>query len=191
MWWRKPLLTLVMPLALSACGFHPLYSKSGADPNLSSEMSQIAIEPMRDRQGQEIHNALIKTITPEGPPEKSQSRYRLYVAYTVTESSAALATDETATRDVMRFNVIYRLYEGGTTLTAGTFPEIFSYNFLQEHYANVSAQSDIMTRVSDQIALEVRNRLAIYFTTAAEQKAKAAAATAAAAATPAADKTVK
>ena len=182
-----PALTIALSLLLSACGFHPLYSKSGPDSAIREEMASISIQPLRDRQGQEIHNALIKTITPEGPP--SQSRYSLSVAYTVTESQAALATDETATRDVMRFNVLYRLYEGSTTLTAGTFPEIFSYNFLQEHYANVSAQSDIMTRVSEQIALEVRNRLAIYFTNAAEQKAKAAAT--AAAATPAADKTAK
>ena len=186
--WLRPLIALWMPLALTACGLHPLYSKSGPDSEMREELGSISIQPMRDRQGQEIHNALIKTITPEGPP--SQPRYTLYVAYTVTESQAALATDETATRDVMRFNVIYRLYEGSTTLTTGTFPEIFSYNFLQEHYANVSAQEDIRNRVSDQIALEVRNRLAIYFTTAAEQKAKAAAA-AAATATPAADKTVK
>lgn len=186
--WRRPLIALWMPLALGACGFHPLYSTSGADSNLREEMSQISISPLRDRQGQEIHNALIKTITPEGQPEKP--RFNLIVAYNVTETNAALATDETATRDVMRFNVMYRLYEGPTVVTAGTFPEIFSYNFLQEHYANVSAQSDIMSRVSDQIALEVRNRLAIYFTTAAEQKAKAAAA-AAQAATPAADKTPK
>jgi LPS-assembly lipoprotein len=186
--WRKPLIALLVPLALGACGFHPLYSKSGPDSAMRDEMAAISIQPLRDRQGQEIHNALIKTLTPDGPP--SLPRYTLYVAYTVTESQAALATDETATRDVMRFNVIYRLYENGTTLTTGTFPEIFSYNFLQEHYANVSAQSDIMTRVSDQIALEVRNRLAVYFTTAAQQKAKAAA-EAAATATPAADKTVK
>ena len=183
-----PALLMILSVTLAACGFHPLYSKHGVDPNLQDEMSQITVSPMRDRVGQEIHNALIKTITPAGPP--SQPRYTLYVAYTVTESQAALATDETATRDVMRFNVIYRLYEGPTTLTTGTFPEIFSYNFLQEHYANVSAQEDIRGRVSDQIALEVRNRLAIYFTTAAEQKAKAAAA-AAAAITPAADKKVQ
>ena len=93
--WRKPLVALVMPLALGACGFHPLYSKSGADPNISDEMAAITVQPLRDRQGQEIHNALIKTITPAGPP--SQPRYTLYVAYTVTESQAALATDETAT----------------------------------------------------------------------------------------------
>ncbi len=190
MWWRKPLIALWMPLALTACGFHPLYSKTGSDPALSEEMASITVAPLRDRQGQEIHNALIKTITPEGPPAKS--RYTLIVGYSVAENNAALATDETATRDVMHFNVMYRLYEGSTILTTGNFPEIFSYNFLQEHYANVSAQADIMSRVSDQIALEVRNRLAIYFTTAAEQKAKAAAtAAAAAAATPAADKTAK
>ena len=178
--WRKPLIVLWLPLALTACGFHPLYSKTSADPNLSDEMAQITVAPMRDRIGQEMHNALIKTITPAGPPEKP--RYTLIVGYNLVESQAALSTDETATRDVERYNIQYRLYEGPTVLTTGTFPEIFSYNFLQEHYANVSAQADIMSRVSDQVALEIHNRLAIYFTTAAQAKAKAAAEKAAAAA---------
>ena len=182
MWWPKAGLLLALPLALSACGFHPLYSKSGADPVLAEELSSISVDPLRDRQGQEIHNALIKTITPAGPPD--HPRYRLLVAYSVQESQAALATDETATRDVMRFNVLYRLYEGPIIVTTGTFPQIFSYNFLQEHYANVSAQEDIRQRVSDQIATEVRNRLAIYFTTAADARAKAAAEAAKAAQTP-------
>ena len=94
---------------------------------------------------------------------------------------AALSTDQTATRDVMRFLILYKLYEGNTVLTSGTFPEVYSYNFLQEHYANVGAQADIMQRVSDQIALTVHNRLAIYFTDAAQHKAAAAAASAQAA----------
>jgi LPS-assembly lipoprotein len=166
-----------MPLALSACGFHPLYSKSGADPAMREEFAGITVDPLKDRQGQEIHNALIKTLTPAGPP--ADPRYHLFVTYQVFESQAALSTDETATRDVMRFLILYKLYEGNTVLTSGTFPEIFSYNFLQEHYSNVGAQADIMARVSDQIALEVHNRLAIYFTDAAQHKAAAAAAVAA------------
>jgi len=174
MWWRKPLLALWMPLALSACGFHPLYSKNGADPAIREEFAAIQVDPLKDRQGQQIHNALIKTLTPDGPP--SNARYHLFVTYQVTESQAALSTDETATRDVMRFLVLYKLYEGNTVLTSGTFPEIFSYNFLSEHFANVSAQEDIRVRVSDQIANEVHNRLAIYFTDAAQHKAAAAAA---------------
>lgn len=183
--WRKPLLTLALPLALGACGFHPLYATNpgSGDPALREELASISIDPLRDRQGQEIHNALIKTITPAGPPD--HPRYHLLVAYSVQENQAALASDETATRDVMRFNILYRLYEGPTIVTTGTFPQIFSYNFLQEHYANVSAQEDIRERVSDQVALEVRNRLAIYFNTAAEARAKAAAEAAAKAAQPA------
>jgi len=177
------LIALALSLSLSACGFHPLYGKSGGDTNLREEFAGIQVDPLKDRQGQEIHNALIKTLTPEGPPEKP--RYHLFVTYQVTESQAALSTDETATRDVQRFLVLYKLYEGTTVLTSGTFPEIFSYNFLQEHYANVSAQEDVRTRVSDQIATEVHNRLAIYFTDAARHKAAAAAA---AAAQPAANK---
>jgi LPS-assembly lipoprotein len=165
---------MLLSVALTACGFHPLYSKNGADPNLREEFAGIQVDPLKDRQGQEIHNALIKTLTPDGPP--AQARYHLFVTYQVTESQAALSTDETATRDVLRFLVLYKLYEGTTVLTSGTFPEIFSYNFLQEHYANVSAQEDIRARVSDQIAIEVHNRLAIYFTNAAEHKAAAAAA---------------
>lgn len=174
MWWRKPLLALATPLALSACGFHPLYSKHSADPQLAEEFASIQIDPLKDRQGQEIHNALIKTLTPEGQP--GQPRYHLFVTYQVNESQAALSTDETATRDVMRFLFLYKLYEGNTVLTSGTFPEIFSYNFLQEHYSNVGAQADIMQRVSDEAAITIHNRLATYFTDAAEHKAAAAAA---------------
>ena len=172
-WLNKPLLALLMPLALSACGFHPLYSKNGADPNIREEFAGIQVDPLKDRQGQEIHNALIKTLTPAGQP--AEPRYHLFVTYQVTESQAALSTDETATRDVMRFLILYKLYEGNTVLTSGTFPEVFSYNFLQEHYANVGVQADIRARVSDQIAMEVHNRLAIYFTDAAQHKAAAAA----------------
>lgn len=172
-WLNKPLAALWMPLALAACGFHPLYSKQGVDPNIREEFAAIQIDPLKDRQGQEIHNALIKTLTPAGQP--SDPRYHLFVTYQVNESQAALSTDETATRDVLRFLVLYKLYEGNTVLTSGTFPEIFSYNFLQEHYSNVGAQADIRSRVSEQIALEVHNRLAIYFTDAAQHKAAAAA----------------
>lgn len=172
--WRKPFLALMAPLVLSACGFHPLYSKNGVDPNIREEFASIQVDPLKDRQGQEIHNALIKTLTPAGQP--SDPRYHLFVTYQVTESQAALSTDETATRDVERFLILYKLYEGNTVLTSGTFPEIFSYNFLQEHYANVGAQADIRARVSDQIAMEVHNRLAIYFTDAARHKAAVASA---------------
>jgi LPS-assembly lipoprotein len=173
MWWRKPLFALLLPLALSACGFHPLYGKQGVDPNVADELASIQVDPLRDRQGQLIHNALIKALTPEGTP--GQPRYHLYVTYVITEAQQALRTDDTATRDVLYYRVLYRLYEGSTAITAGTFPKTFSYDFLTEHFANVAAQSDIQNRAAEAICEEVRNRLAIYFTNAAKQKTTAAA----------------
>jgi len=164
-------LVLLLPLALAACGFHPLYGKQGVDPALAEEMASIQVDPLRERQGQLIHNALLKALTPDGTP--ARPRYHLQVLYTVTESQQALRTDDTATRDVLHYNILYRLYEGSTAVTAGTFPKTFSYDFLQEHYANVSALTDIQQRAAEAICEEVRNRLAIYFTTAAKRRVEA------------------
>jgi LPS-assembly lipoprotein len=168
MWWRRPLAAALL-LALGACGFHPLYGTRGIDPMVNEELASIQVDPLRDRQGQLIHNALLKALTPEGTP--ARPRYHLQVVYTITEAQQALRTDDTATRDVLYYNVMYRLYEGPTAVTAGTFPKTFSYDFLPEHYANIAAQGDIQNRAAEAICEEVRNRLAIYFTAAAQQRA--------------------
>lgn len=167
--WRSAALPLALLLALAGCGFHPLYSKSGADPLIAEEFASIQVDPLRDRQGQLIHNALLKALNPQGTP--AQPRYHLSVAYRVTEAQQALRTDDTATRDVLYYTILYRLYEGSTIVTTGQFPKTFSYDFLQEHYNNISAQGDINVRAAEAICDEVRNRLAIYFTTAAQQRA--------------------
>jgi len=188
MWWREQadecasargtaiaVVAMTLALLISGCGFHPLYGTQGADPQVALELSSIQIDPLRERQGQLIHNALLKALTPEGTPAKP--RYHLQVAYSVNESQQALQTNDTATREVLYYNILYRLYEGSTAITAGTFPKTFSYNFLQEHYSNVSAQTDVQQRAAAAICDEVRNRLAIYFATAAKQRSAAASAT--------------
>jgi LPS-assembly lipoprotein len=172
MWSLRPALIGILLLVLGSCGFHPLYGKNGADPQVNEELAEIQIDPLRDRQGQLIHNALIKALNPEGSPDKP--RYHLQVAYSITQSQQALQTDDTATRNVLNYSILYRLYEGSTAVTAGTFSKIFSYNFLQQHYSNVAAQTDIEHRAAEVVTVEVRNRLAIYFTDAAMKRADAA-----------------
>jgi hypothetical protein len=54
---------------------------------------------------------------------------------------------------------------------SGSFSQLFSYDFLEQHYANVSAADDIHRRAAQSIADEIRNRIAAYFAKAAEMKA--------------------
>jgi LPS-assembly lipoprotein len=168
---RLASLAVLLPslLWLGGCGFHPLYGQASFDPQLREELAEIRVDPLFDRQGQLLRNALLTDLNPAGEPAKP--RYHLAVALAVTESQQALQTDQTATRDVLYYNILFRLYEGSTAITAGTFHQVFSYDFLQEHYANVTAAADIQQRAATAISAEIRNRLAIYFAQAAKVRA--------------------
>jgi LPS-assembly lipoprotein len=162
----------LMALGLTGCGFHPLYGKSAADPEVLQKLASVQVTPMQDRQGQLMRNALVTDLNPLGEPV--HPRYRLVVTLTVTETQQALRTDDTATRDIVNYTIVYWLYDGETRIAAGSFTQMFSYDFLEEHYANISAADDIHHRAAQSIADEIRNRLAAYFDKAAEVKAQTA-----------------
>ena len=185
MWWvRKPLplgrpadwklwwtaLFVCGCAALTAgCGFHPLYGRDSYDADLQAQLASIRVEPLPDRQGQLLHNALLTNLSPRG--ETDQPKYSLRVLLQLTEAQQALRKDDTATRNIIYYNVSYYLYEKETPITAGTFLRSFSYDFLLEHYANIAAQEDIKRRAAEEIAGELRTRLAAYFAKASEVKA--------------------
>jgi LPS-assembly lipoprotein len=172
--WRFARLALpaLLLLCLAGCGFHPLYGKDSDDASVLDKLADIRVDPMRDRQGQLVRNALLIALSPQGEPERP--RYHLGVTWVITQSQQALRTDDTATREIDNYAVTYRLYEGATPVLAGTFSEIFSFDFLINHYANVSSENDIMRRAAESMAAELRNRLAGYFAKAAEQARSAA-----------------
>ena len=74
-------------LLLASCGFEPLYAKKqnnnswyfsgNFDNSVTQEMSQIAIEPIAERFGQQVRNQLLDLVTPLGSPKTP--KYRLYV----------------------------------------------------------------------------------------------------------------
>ena len=166
MWWSRRLVPLVLMLGLAGCGFRPMYGTSSLDPASLDEMASIQIENIPDREGQLIRNALLTKLNPRGEPRKA--RYNLEVYYTLSESQQALRKDDTATRDVLYYSVRIYLYEGKTPLTAGVITKQLSYDFLEQHYANVSADDDIRRRAAEVIAEEIRNRLVAYFARRAE-----------------------
>ncbi len=173
MWWSRKLailLACLLPLALASCGFRPLYGKNSYNSSVLDELASIDVAPLPDRGGQLIHNALLTDLNPRG--EAAKPRYALAVLSNLSETQQALRTDDTATRNLMTYSVSFRLFEGKANILAGSFTQMFSYDFLEEHYANISAAEDIHRRAAQSIADEIRNRLAAYFIKAAEIKAQ-------------------
>ena len=165
------IVAIVMLAALAGCGFRPLYGHHAGDPAVDSEMNAIYVEPMPDREGQLVHNALLVRFNPN--PEAGPARYRLQTSVTVNEAPTVLQSDETASRAVVTFGVNYSLFEGSVSLTSGEFIRLFSYDYVPEQYSNVSARADVGRRAAEEIANEIRNRIAAYF--AAGEKARRAA----------------
>ncbi|MDR3439592.1 LPS assembly lipoprotein LptE [Telmatospirillum sp.] len=134
-----------------------------------SEMATIQVMPLADREGQLLRNALLTDLNPRGEPVNPH--YRLQVSLTINETQQALRKDDTATRNVVNYSITFWLYEDKTRVVTGSFSQMFSYDFLEQHYANISAADDIHHRAAQSVADEIRNRLAAYFGKAADVKA--------------------
>lgn len=166
MWWSRPLASLVLLLGLAGCGFQPMYGTSSANPATVAEMASIQIKPMPERSGQLLYNALMTRLNPKGEPSKP--RYQLSVVLTIAEGQVALRKDDTATRDVQAYTANYILSQNGVQVAAGVVTQTLSYDFLEQHYANVSAAEDIRRRAAEVLADELRGHLAAYFIRKAE-----------------------
>lgn len=164
--------TLALLLVLAGCGFRPMYGTRSTDPKVAAELSNIYVQPIADREGQLVHNAILVRLNPNGGQHKP--RYRLQVVIGVVEAQTILATDQTATRADVTYTATYELFEGDTLLTQGTFVRDFSYDYLNEQYSNISARVDVGRRAAEEIAVEVRNRMAAYFIRALKARATAA-----------------
>jgi LPS-assembly lipoprotein len=160
----------LFPLILTSCGFRPLYGDKSYDKAVMSDLASVQVMPLQDRTGQLIHNALLTDINPNGEPSKP--RYQLVTTASNSESQQALRKDDTATRNKIVYSVTFYLYENNARVLSGSFSQMFSYDYLEQHYANISAEDDIHRRAAQSIADEIRNRVAAYFAKAAEVKAQ-------------------
>ena len=167
-------------VTLAGCGFRPLYGRNAGDPTINAALSAIYVQPLPDREGQLVHNALLVRFNRNGDAEPA--RFRLAVTVVSAETPTVLQSDQTASRAIVTFVATFKLYEENTSLTAGSFTRTFSYDYVPEQYSNVSARADVAKRAAEEIADEIRDRISTYFARAA--KARAAAASAPAPANP-------
>jgi LPS-assembly lipoprotein len=155
-------LAAVLP-ALGGCGFEPLYGKQEDGPGVTAELAQVYVMPIPNRLGQILYNYLRDRVVPYGQP--GDPKYVLAVALGQNFSSAAIRPDATASRLNVTMQAFYYLYDAQTRklLTQGVAQSMGAYNVRAEPYPTLVSRQDVESRISRDLGDEVRNRLAIYF----------------------------
>ena len=176
MWWCKSIsgkrlpgpgvvcLLLGVAVALSACGFKPLYGRSeGQALSPVDHMAAIRIAPLQDRIGQQMHNLLRDRLNPYGQPR--DPAYQLDVAIGEGRQELGIRKDETATRAnlILSAKFTLREIESDRVLFKGRTSSVNSFNILASQFATDFSEADARERALRELSDNIRVRLGIYF----------------------------
>ena len=152
-----------MVTLLGACGFRPMYQAQGDDPAITQALAAISIGDIEERLGQKVRNELLDIITPTGEP--ASPTYLLQVRLVEERDDIGLRQDASATRANYRLQAQFRLEEvaSATVLIDGSSWAATAFDVVQSDYSTLMAERAAQDRLARDIALEIRNRLAIYF----------------------------
>ena len=150
-------------LGLSACGYTPLYGRTGNSAQVVGQLASIEVRPIPDRVGQMMRTELKRRLSinrPQGP-----AQYQLSV--TLSEGIAELAVEQSAfaTRANLNLSSSFRLVRrsDGLEVTSGTPSSVASYNILSSDFATQTARTDARERAVIGLAQIINQRLAVYF----------------------------
>ena len=156
-------LALVSGLALSGCGFRPLYGETAEGASSFDSLETVQIAALPDRTGQQLHNLLRDRINPRGQPNRPE--YVLRIRLSEKTEALAIDEDETATRANLRLSATFTLtrLEGNEVVFKGRSNSIISYNIVDSQFATFVSERDARERALRELSEDIRLRLATYF----------------------------
>jgi LPS-assembly lipoprotein len=151
---------------LAGCGFQPMYGKANtnaAGTSVDRQMASIRIEPISDRVGQQLHNALRDRLNPLDQP--ADEAYSLQVNLTVRVYGALARRDLSASRRNVELNAFYYLKDSaGNQLMNDRSVITTGYDEFDDPLNDLSAFEDAERRGTLQIADQIRTRVAVFLT---------------------------
>ncbi len=153
-----------LTLALSGCGFHPLYGSVGKDQiSNAKELQQVRIDTIADRVGQELRNELIDRMQADGVPPPPV--YELIITYSELQQDLGINNNAVTTRGQLTFSASYKLVDIGTgkAETSGVSQHIDGYNIQYSEFGTIVSRDDAEVRAVQYIADNITSRLAFYF----------------------------
>ncbi len=165
---RNGLMALALgltPLALSGCGFTPLYATQG----LNQALGSIAVETPQTRTGYLLRESLNDSLAVRNA---SVPRYDLKITLKDQRYSIGLSSNDIASRYEISNQVAYTLTDRQTkdVVHKGNFIEATTYDAGQEQpYTGIVGQQDAQERAAKGIAQKITADLSVFFA----RKAKA------------------
>lgn len=168
----KRLAPIALSVLLGACGFRPLYGVPDMPKGtMQGTLRSIYVEPMPERLGYQMRNALIDLLDAKG--EQAGATYRLRVTLTQKSEAIGVQSQRTPTgitqTAITRYNdrliAEYELVDvrTGAVVTKGMETGLTSYNVLSSPYATLAVQQDADRRAAEDIADRIRVDLAVHF----------------------------
>jgi LPS-assembly lipoprotein len=157
-----PILFLPLFLALTACGFTPVYgSHESNNAHVAGELNQIAIDNIPDHNGQMLRNDLIDRMYGKGRPGTPLYTLSVHMHYTVED--LGIQADATSTRSLMNMYGDFKLSDANhNVVLSGTAHSVTSFNKLANQYGTLAAEQSSFERTIFEVSEQIVNRLSLF-----------------------------
>ena len=162
----KILITIASILLLSACGFSPMYGANSSKNNtaIKTELTDIEIALIPDREGQYLRNALIDRFYIHGSP--ATPKFRLVVKEVDENvSNFDVTIDSEVTRRQLKLSTSMSLIDldSGSVVLTRSLQSITSYNVLESEFSTIVTEQSARDAALDDIARQIERSVVLYF----------------------------
>jgi LPS-assembly lipoprotein len=154
-------------LAVSACGFQPVYmpTASGQPGPSARELAAVDVGIIPDRPGQLLRQALQERFASDGGGV--QQYYDLQVSFVMIADANAIRPDNISTRTRLIGTAKFVLTAKDTShkrLVTGSARAVDAYNILDQEYFAADLSNEAVTkRIAEALADQITTQLAGYF----------------------------
>jgi len=143
------------------CGFRAIHATTGitADESpVGADMARVRVDPISNRVGQQVRNALVERLSPRGEP--ADPLYTLRVELAESTADLGYRKDGYATLGNLNLTASIQLQRDGVYLLNESATTVASFDYLGPRYASVVMERDARERAATQIADDIRGRVA-------------------------------
>lgn len=153
-------LALLLALAATGCGLHPLYEGGGSGP-IAASLSRIEVAPIAGKAGYLMSTALRDRLPGRsGEP----ALYRLEVKLSDSITGLGVKRDDTVTRERRMLRARYQLVDAssGEVLLDATAGSDAGVDVVNSEYATIAAENTALENLSEIVADQIVTRIAVY-----------------------------